>query len=131
MTHPKTVSSSAGRLISVCDAIALIAGARWVFAKTMPDWPHEYTVKTWRPNEAASFEAFCRLVRTLGEVQPWPPPPAAAIYHNRYLEIDGYSYWAMGLAGDTGPVADLTVINRAIVAGGTAQSQIRRMSAPR
>lgn len=28
---------------------AYIATARWKFATTMPDWPHEYTVKDWRP----------------------------------------------------------------------------------
>lgn len=26
-----------------------IGQVRWQFAKTMPDWPHEYTVKAWCP----------------------------------------------------------------------------------
>jgi hypothetical protein len=97
------------------EAVAFIADARWVFAETMPDWPHEYTVKAWRVDERGLFEAFCRLLQTSGRVEPWPPPPATAIYRNRYLVIDGHKYWAMGAAGDTGPIADLTVINRTTI----------------
>lgn len=36
-----------------------IGEVRWLYAKTMPDWPHEYTLKAWRPELASSFEAFC------------------------------------------------------------------------
>ena len=94
-------------------ARAYIAAVRWKFAKTMPDWPHEYTVKNWRPDLAADFEAFCRLIKAEGFVEPWPPQPAQPIYHNHYLVIDGWKYWAMGTDGDRGPVEGLTVINRA------------------
>jgi hypothetical protein len=33
---------------TVDDARAYIADVRWQFAKTMPQWPHEYTVREWR-----------------------------------------------------------------------------------
>jgi len=94
-------------------ARAYIATVRWNFAKTMPDWPHEYTVKDWQPELSFAFEAFCRLIKAEGFVAPWPPASARPIYRNHYLVIDGWKYWAMGTNGDLGPVEDLTVINRA------------------
>ena len=33
---------------NIDDARAYIAEVRWQFAKTMPQWPHEYTVRDWR-----------------------------------------------------------------------------------
>ena len=80
----------------------------------MPDWPHEYTVKAWDPQRNAEFESFCALIRRDGAVEPWPPPPASAIYHNRYLRLGRHKYWAMGAQGDLGPVEELTVVNRAL-----------------
>ena len=85
---------------------------RWQFAKTMPDWPHEYTIKSWRPDLAHEFESFCQLIVDEGIAEPWPPPPAAAIYHNHYLVIGEWKYWAMGPRGDDDAMADKTVINR-------------------
>ena len=35
-----------------------VAIVLWWFATTMPPWPHEYTVKAWRPELAANFEDF-------------------------------------------------------------------------
>jgi hypothetical protein len=95
-------------------ASAYLATVRWKFASTMPDWPHEYTVKTWRPELATDFEAFCWLIRAQGFVEPWPPAPARPIYHNHYLVIGEWKYWAMGTNGDQDPVEELTVINRAL-----------------
>ena len=83
-------------LLTLDEARAYIAEVRWQFAKTMPDWPHEYTIKAWRPELASAFEAFCRLIGTAGFVEPWPPPPATAKYHNHYLMVDDHKYWAMG-----------------------------------
>ena len=90
-----------------------IGQVRWQFAKTMPDWPHEYTVKAWHPELVDAFVAFCRLIANEGAIEPWPPPPAAAIYHNRYLVLDGHKYWAMGPKADLDPPEEMTVINRA------------------
>jgi hypothetical protein len=78
----------------------------------MPDWPHEYTVRAWRPDLETKFNAMCDLIRATGTARPWPPPPARAIYNNHYLALDDYEYWAMGDDGDRGPVRGLTVINR-------------------
>lgn len=91
-----------------------IAKVRWQYARTMPDWPHEYTVKTWQPEWAAEFEDFCRLLSAVGVAEPWPPAPARAIYHNRYLVIGGHKYWAMGPNGDQDEPEEMTVMNRAV-----------------
>lgn len=84
----------------------------------MPDWPHEYTVKAWRPDLAEEFEAFCRLILEDGEQHPWPPPPARPIYRNHYLVVGEHEYWAMGSQGDSDSVEDKTVINRTDVPAG-------------
>ena len=97
---------------TVDTARSYIAGVRWQFARTMPQWPHEYTVKDWRSDLATEFEAFCRLIEDEGVVEPWPPPPARARYHNHYLVIGDHKYWAMGPNGDLDPPEGNTVINR-------------------
>ena len=85
---------------------------RWLYAKTMPDWPHKYTVKSWRPELAAQFEAFCRLVEDAGTLEAWPPAPGEPIYHNHYLVIGQHRYWAMGPLGDGNAIERKSVINR-------------------
>jgi hypothetical protein len=77
-----------------------MTNARWQYAKTMPTWPHEYTVKSRRPDLATQFMAFCRVIVEEGFVEPWPPAPSEAVYHNHYLVIDGHKYWGMGPHGD-------------------------------
>lgn len=90
-----------------------IARVRWQFAETMPHWPHEYTIKAWRPDLGDEFEAFCRLITRRGVVEPWPPLPEAAIYHNSYLIVGDWKYWAMGSHGDQDSPEEMTAINRA------------------
>jgi len=96
------------------DAQGYVAEVRGRYAKTMPDWPHEYTVRSWRPDLAEAFEAFCHLIQKTGIAAPWPPAPAAAIYHNHYLVVGPQKYWAMGPRGDADPVKLKTVINRTL-----------------
>jgi hypothetical protein len=90
------------------DARAYIAMVRWQFAKTMPQWPHEYTVRAWRPEHESEFFEFVALIRRDGVVKPWPRDAATPRYHHTYLELNGWEYWSMGA-----PVAETTVINRA------------------
>ena len=90
------------------DARSYIAEVRWQFAKTMPQWPHEYTVRDRRPELDDTFEAFAALTRSDGVVKPWPADSPTPRYHHRYLAIDGWDYWIMD-----GPVAETEVINRA------------------
>lgn len=80
----------------------------WRFAETMPQWPHEYTVRDWRPDLDVEFEAFAALIRRAGIVKPWPADAAVPRYRHRYLAIDGWDYWTMG-----SPLQETTIINRA------------------
>ena len=89
------------------DARAYIANVRWQFAKTMPQWPHEYTVRAWRPDLKLEFFHFVVLIRRDGAVKPWPWDVATPRYHHTYLELDACEYWTMGA-----PVPETTVINR-------------------
>jgi hypothetical protein len=92
------------------DARAYIAEVRWQFAKTMPQWPHEYTVRKWRPDLERDFLEFVVLIRRDGIVKPWPRDAATPRYRLTYLELDGWEYWSMGA-----PVPETTVINRALL----------------
>lgn len=47
----------------LAQARTYIAQVYWRFAKTMPQWPHEYTVRNWRPDLEAEFFAFVELIR--------------------------------------------------------------------
>jgi len=87
-----------------------IANVRWTFARTMPQWPHEYTVREWRRDLENDFEAFATLIRSDGIVKPWPAPPATPRYHHTYLQVGPWEYWTMGDA-----IPETTVINRALV----------------
>jgi hypothetical protein len=81
---------------------------RWRYAKTMPQWPHEYTVRGWRPDLERQFFEFVALIRHDGIVKPWPPDVPTPRYYHTYLSLDGWEYWTMGA-----PVLETTVIKRA------------------
>lgn len=71
----------------------------WTYAKTMPDWPHEYIVR-----ERVDERLFVRLVehiRACGYV--------GRFYHRQitYLDDDGLTYWTMGA-----PLNDTVIVNR-------------------
>jgi hypothetical protein len=95
---------------TVDDARVYIAMVRWQFAKTMPQWPHEYTVREWSSPLEPDFFAFAALMRRVGVVKPWPPESSEPRYRHTYLELDGWEYWTMG-----SPIPKTTVINRALV----------------
>ena len=80
-----------------------IASRKWQFARTMPENPHEYTVRKWKPSafEQARFDRFVKLLVTEGwrgkfGKRWWP-----------YIDVDGYSYWTFG-----SPLENTTLINR-------------------
>lgn len=43
-----SMKDTGGAEFAIGDARAYITEVRWKFAKTMPQWPHEYTVRGWR-----------------------------------------------------------------------------------
>ena len=67
-----------------------IQTSQWRFAKTMPEIPHEYVVRNWRPDKEPIFEHFVILIRERG----YDAKFFNATY--RYLDIDGWKYWTMG-----------------------------------
>jgi len=93
-------------------AATFITAVMWRFAKTMPQWPHEYTVKAWQPELTEEFEALCRLIMTTGVCRPWPEDSANPRYRNHYLVIGAHEYWALGPHGEKDPPEGMTVINR-------------------
>ena len=103
------------RPFTIDDARRYIAEVRWQFAKTMPQWPHEYTVRDWRADLEDDFLAFVELIRAEGVVKPWPADSPRPRYHHTYLAVDGWDYWTMGE-----PVEDTEVINRARLGSGRA-----------
>lgn len=79
-----------------------IARSRWVFAKTMPTTPHEYTLRR-QTHDSMLFDAFILHVRRVGVQREF----GRATYI--YLDVDEHEYWTMGA-----PVEKTILINRAI-----------------
>jgi hypothetical protein len=73
--------------------------AKWTFAKTMPEWPHEYIVRA-RVDQNL-FEQLVHHIRANGI--------EGAFYEDKfiYFEADGLLYWTMGA-----PVDETIIINR-------------------
>ena len=78
-----------------------VESSRWQFAKTMPQNPHEYTVRGWHPDQER-FEAFVLYVREHGYVEKF------GRWAYTYLQIGEWKYWTMGA-----PVGETVVVNRA------------------
>ena len=86
--------------IALSDALReFIDSSQWTFAKTMPEWPHEYIVR-----ERVDENLFVQLVRHI----------RASGYEGKfyrksitYYDDDGLVYWTMGA-----PLEETTIINR-------------------
>ena len=76
-----------------------VQNEKWTFAKTMPEWPHEYIVRE-RVDENL-FEQLVRHIRANGVEAPF--------YDEKYIyfEEGGMLFWTMGA-----PVNETTIINR-------------------
>ncbi|MCK9364442.1 MAG: hypothetical protein M0P74_12695 [Syntrophales bacterium] len=86
--------------IALPDALRkFIESSQWTFAKTMPEWPHEYLVRD--RVDRVLFEALSRHIRQHGIEQS---------FYQRvltYFAEDGLLYWTMGE-----PIEETTIINR-------------------
>jgi hypothetical protein len=76
-----------------------IDSMQWTFAKTMPEWPHEYIVRG-RVDE----DLFVRLIRHIRA-----NGYESKFYQQRitYYDDRGMIYWTMGA-----PIEETTIINR-------------------
>ena len=81
------------------DLREFISSTPWRFAKTMPEWPHEYIVRG-RVDDGL-FVRMVVHIRQYGVEQR---------FYNRVLKYfgkDGFLYWTMG-----NPIEETTIINR-------------------
>ncbi len=81
------------------DLREFVAASQWTFAKTMPEWPHEYIVRG--RVDGRLFEALVRHIRENG---------FEARFYGRtltYFAEGGLLYWTMGA-----PIEETTIINR-------------------
>jgi hypothetical protein len=81
------------------DLRTFVDGRRWTFAKTMPDWPHEYLIRD-RVDERL-FERLVVHIREYGR--------EGRFYEKVliYYEEAGMVYWTMGA-----PLRETTIVNR-------------------
>lgn len=82
------------------EALAFIERHRWTFAKTMPQWPHEWVARKNVPDD--EFDAFVRFIRRYGVARVF----GRKIYVCYYAP-NGWRYWTMGW-----PVDETVIINR-------------------
>ena len=83
------------------ELFSFISNEKWIFAKTMAKWPHEYIVR-----ERVDDNLFVKLVEHI----------RANGYQGNfykkeitYYEENGLVYWTMGA-----PISETTIINRCI-----------------
>lgn len=83
---------------------AFFDDVHWTFAKTMPQFPHEYTVKEWKPQHKVSFYRAVRIIRLYGNPEPFFDKTYI------YLSLNGLKYWTMGA-----PLVQTKIINRCTI----------------
>ena len=94
-----------------------IDSSQWTFAKTMPNWPHEYIVR--ERVDRVLFEALVRHIRQHG---------FEGHFYQRaltYFAEDGLLYWTMGA-----PIEETTIINRCKEEG-SYENRLRNGTLPR
>jgi hypothetical protein len=79
---------------------------KWTFARSMPQWPHEYTVRKFQDpkDEQNVFEQAVAFIRNNGERRTFEPTGRSSVY----FDIDGCQYWTMGAS-----IEETIIINRA------------------
>ena len=71
--------------------LSFVAQAEWIFAKSIPNWPHFYIVEENLPDQGA-FRASKTFVRDCGYVGKFFDLDVF------YFDADGWTYWASPLA---------------------------------
>jgi hypothetical protein len=84
------------------DPAAYVERVDWTFAKTMRSMPHEYVVEG-KNDDPDGFAAMVAYVAEHGFLARW-----GRFQKNRYLEMDGWRYWALPGRGVDPPM----ILNR-------------------
>lgn len=104
---------------------AFVAATQWTYAKTMPQWPHEYVMR--KAANAAEFDEAVRLIHSDGfEMR-------LLTKSQDYLDVDGWCYWAMGDPGGPDDIINRTKAEtraafHAMVNGEDRTGRVRRGS---
>lgn len=93
--------------MKITEILDFIQNNEWVFAKTMPEAPHEYVVKNkLSPFYKTQFERLTKYIRIFGRNERYLGTHPV----RQYLYIAGYKYWTMGA-----PIQSTIIMNRAQV----------------
>jgi hypothetical protein len=79
-----------------------LESCKWIFAKTMPDNPHWYTLRKDFGNEK-DFELLVQYIRDFGAREKY-----GKTWYKK-LDINGFKYWSMGA-----PLGETILINKAV-----------------
>ena len=90
-----------------------IASARWQFAKSMPEIPHEYIMIEWAPNQSDQFMKFTAHIRSAGYDDFFFKKKY------RYFNFGEYKYWTMDEI-----LAETNLINRALIKNPVSESAL-------
>ncbi len=97
------------------EARAFIAACRWQVASSVPQWPHEYSLRRWlEPELQGDFDAFAAVITRDGYPgrfwrQTWV-----------YLDMpDGFKYWQSNEV-----YGDGLILNRALIVQPDERPQI-------
>lgn len=87
--------------MEISDFERFVEKHKWQFAKSMPQTPHEYTVREWAIDDDV-FDNAVAFIRENGVDEDF--------YGKRYsyVHIGDWKYWTMG-----NPIIDTRIINRA------------------
>jgi hypothetical protein len=97
-TSPVSITASQAVMFPA-ELLTFVNEQRWTFAKTMPEWPHEYIVRN-RVDEEL-FERLVKHIRARGYEGKFYQKSIT------YYEEAGMVYWTMGA-----PLHETTIINR-------------------
>jgi hypothetical protein len=93
------------RLPAAAQVRAYLASQKWVYARTMPKWPHEYVLLK-RATDPWLHLRVVAYVRQRGEHRYFAPSRRV---HSYWQAGDGWEYWTMRAAD--------TILNRARLPG--------------
>ncbi len=85
--------------IEIDRARRFVEASFWKYARTMPRFPHFYTLRA--ASDQVEFEWFVNFTRSRGRAGHFFRQPRV------YLDLDGWTYWTMGA-----PVPETILVNR-------------------